>query len=570
MEILSRKKLALRNILFILVVLIFGSFAYVLYATSYSSEYYSYSMLLGPLSKNIYVFALYAIGILLAISLIVLLRNMEISNNTHLLLYIGLALVVFFAKYFFPQYFDSAYFENFYDAGGHMARGKYVTLTGHSSVNVDAYFDVQPAFFWWTAAFINIVYGTPASPQDPIFMFLIKWFDVIILMLYLPIILAFFRIVGLSLKESFLAYGVFLLISLSRFHYSAQVYSYTLYWVILIITLRAFKKGKFSSADLLVGAVVMLSMVFVHQGTTLFTLVSESAILLGILVSPTRLRIESTLNLRRDLFFFVAFLSSSWLIYLSYLTVYTFGNFAQALKSVVMAVVERGLPSIVAEATVRPYEPWTQLVSIKALYMVLLASTVVIVLLIQIFSLNVYEIHRSIAKALLYASFAMIAVVGIIALAFGGAGYIERIPEALGPIIALAILSLGILSKQSHLRILISALMIMLIILGGILYFSGWNFQSIPYSEAAAGNFIVGYGSNVAGIYSKFCVEDLYYAVFPYKLTPECLYVEYWHNDIQAIYYLVGNPQTIIEASNDVVKNFNIIFKSPTASLYIT
>jgi len=569
METLLGKKLALRNILFILILLIFGSYAYALYATSCSIEYYSYSMLLGPLSKNIYVFALYAIGILLAVSLIFLLRNTEISNNTHLLLYIALALAVFFAKYFFPQYFDSAYFENFYDAGGHMARGEYVTLTGHSSVNVDAYFDLQPAFFWWTAAFINIVYGTPASPQDPIFMFLIKWFDVIILMLYLPIILAFFRIVGLSLKKSFLAYGVFLLISLSHFHYSAQVYSYALYWVILIITLRGFRKGKFSSADLLVGSVVMLSIVLVHQGTTLFTLASESAILLGMLVSPTRLRIESTPNLRRVLFFFVAFLLSSWLIYLSYLTIYTFGNFVQALKSVVMAVVERGLPSIVAEAIARPYEPWNQVVSIKALYMVLLASVAVIMLLIQIFSQNLYEIRRSITKVLLYASSAMIAVVGIIALALGGAGYVERIPEALGSIIALAILSLSPLSKSSYLKILISAFMITLTILGGILYFTGWNFQSITHSEASVGNFIDGYGSNIAGIYSKLCVETLYYPVFPYKLTPDCLYVEYWHNDIQAIYYLVGDPQAVIEASNNVVKNFNIIFESPTASLYI-
>jgi len=563
-------KLTLQVILTSLVMIILILYALALYSTDNPTEYYSYTMFLGPLNRDISVFALYTMEVLVALLLLIVLKLKD-SRGAHLWFYIAFVLAVFLAKYFLPQYFDSAYFENFYDAWGHMARGRYVTITGHSDVGVDAYFDVQPAFFWWTAAFVNIAYGVPSSPQDPVFMFLTKWFNVIVLTLYLPILVTFFKVAGLSLRASLLAYGIFLLISLSRFHYSAQTYSYSLYWLAMILILRTFRAGRFRPADLLVCIVVMLSIIFVHQGTTLFTLVSWGAVLLGTLIPLARLRVEASANTRVFLFLLVASLASSWLIYLSYLTVYTFRNFVETLRSVVMAIVEKEAQSIVVRAVARPYEPWKLIVSVKALYMILLVSVSLIALLVTSLSDREYKERKTAAKIFLFVTSALTSVVGIIALALGGAGYVERLPEAFAPIISFTFMNvLNTLTKRKTLKISSAAIATILILLGSVLYFAGWNFQSIPYSEAAAEGFAVKYGPSLAGIYSKLCIKPLYYPVFPYESSPNCLYVEHWHNNIQAIYYLVGDPEAVAKASNDIARNFSSIFRSPTASIYLS
>jgi len=567
-RMVSKRRSMLRGALAILVVLILIFYALALYSSDNSSRYYTYDMPLGPLSKGVDILVLYTMEVVAAILLLIVL-GLESSRSVHSCFYIAFALTVFFAKYFLPQYFDSAYFENFYDAWWHMARGRYVTLTGHSDVGVDDYFDIQPAFFWWTAVFINVIYGVPSSPQDPVFIFLTKWFNVIILMLYLPILMAFFKVAGLSLSESFLAYVIFILIS-SRFHYSAQVYSYSLYWLAMILILRVFRIGRFRFADLPVCVLVMLSIVFVHQGTTLFTLVSVSAVLLGVLIPLARLRIEVSANMYIFLFLLLVSLASSWLIYLLYLTVYTFGNFVKTLRSVVMTILGRGVPSIIVGAVARPYEPWMRIVSVKALYIALLVSVSLVVLLITSLSSSECKTCRTLARIFLFVASALTAVVGIIALALGGAGYVERIPEALAPIISFAFLRiLNASTKRPTLRVFSVAIAAILILLGSIIYFTGWNFHSIPYSEAAAGSFAVKYGPNIAGIYSKLCIKPLYYPVFPYEPGSNCLYVEYRHNNIQAVYYLVGDPEVIAKASIDITKNFSPIFKSPTASIYL-
>lgn len=560
----------LQRILIILVILIFVIYAFALYFADNVSIYYSYDMFLGPLSKSTSILVLYTVEIVLAILLLITLK-LRSSESIHLYFYVVFVLLVLFTKYFLPQYFDSAYFENFYDAGGHMTRGKYVTLTGHSDVRVDTYFDVQPAFFWWTAIFINIAYGTPSSPQDPVFTFLTKWFNTIILIIYLFILITFFKIVGLSLRESFLAYGIFLLISLTRFHYSAQEYSYSLYWLAMILMLRTFGIGKLRFADLVAYTLIVFSIIFVHQGTTLFTLVSVSAVLLGTFVPLARLRIDVSTDMRVSLFLLVVLLIFSWFIYLSYLTVYTFRNFIETIRSVVLSIVDKGIPSIVTSAVTRPYEPWMRIVLIKAIYMILLISVSLLTLLIVSLSKHECKVCKTSVKIFLYIASALTAVVGIIALTIGGAGYVERIPEALAPIISLSLLRIfNTSAKYSALRIPSMAIATILILLGSVLYFAGWNFQSISYSEAAAGSFAVKYGPNVAGVYSKLCIESLYYPVFPYRFSANCLYAEYLSNNIQAIYYLVGDPETIFKVSKDLTNNMSIVFRSPTASIYLT
>jgi len=558
MEISLREKLKLRSILLILIMLILASYAYMLYSTDDLSKYYSYNMFLGPLSRSVYVFALYVAGILLATSLLIVLRDVNVLENTHLYAYIALALAVLFAKYFLPQYFDSAYFENFYDAGGHMVRGRYVTLTGFSNVKVDTYFDTQPGFFWWTAVFINIVYGTPTSPQDYIFLHMIKWFNIFILSLYIPILVSFFRTAGLSLKESFLGYTAFVLLSLSRFHYSAQVFSYVLYWLALTELLKLLLREngmRFSNICILI--LISASIIFVHQGTTLFTLTTMLALFIGIMFPLTRLRINVSTYTTKSLLVFISSFTLLWFIYLGYLTVYTFGNFLQVIKSVILSIIEMEIPSFVQQAVRRSYELWHQIVLVKASYMALLVSLSLIILLIIALTKNRNE--STVAKAFTFIITALASVIGIIALTLGGTGYVERIPEALAPIVVYSML------KQKSFG---SLFLIALCLLGGVLYFAGWNFQSVTYSEPSALGFIIIYGPNTAVIYSNMCIQGLFYPIFPYKPMSNCLYIEFRSNNIQAIYYLVGSPQPLEEANNMLTKNFNLIYRSPTASVY--
>lgn len=534
-------------------------YSYFLYKFDVPQQYYTYDMPLGPLSKNNTILVSYLAIIFILVLLVLRLK----TRASSIMLCITILMITLLAKYFLPQYFDSAYFENFYDAGGHMARGKHVTLTGFSNVKVDAYFDVQPGFFWWTAVFTNVVYGAPTSPQDYVFLFMIKWFDIFILSLYIPILVLFFRTTGFSLKESFLGCAVFALLSLSRFHYSAQVFSYALYWLTLIVLLKLLLREKgmgFSDASILM--LISASMIFVHQGTTLFTLTTMLALFVGMMLPLTRIRIKVSDYMIKSLLALILSFIILWFIYLGYLTLYTFGNFLQTIKSVIMSIIEEGGFNIVAQAVGRPYELWHQIVLMKASYLALLVSIPSIMLLIVALTKNRNE--STIAKAFTFIIATLASVIGTIALTLGGAGYVERIPEALAPIVAYSLLKY----PRLKLKAFGSLFLIALCLLGGVLYFAGWNFQSITCSEPSALNFIIIHGPNTAGIYSNMCVQDLFYPTYPYKPMTNCLYLETRYNNIQAIYYLVGSLQPLEEAKNTITGNFDLIYKSPTASVY--
>jgi len=553
--------------IFVSIILSLIFYILALYSASNSLEYYSYDMPLGPLSRSPSILVPYIIIVTLTIILIIILKVRK-EKKRSLYFYIFSFLIPFFATYVLPQYFDYAYAENFYDASAHMSRGMYVTLMGHSDIHVDAYFDVQPAFFWWTATFINIIYGTPVSSQDPIFIFLMKWFNIVILMISLPILLVLFKVAGLSLRESFLACAVFLLIS-TRIHYSAQAYAYVLYWLVLVLILRFFRRTKLGLDDILIYMLVTFSIVFVHQGITLFTLVSVAALVPGVLIRSSKLRINVYINVYNSIFTLVVLLIISWLIYLSYLTKYTFGNFLVTLKNVVITIIEKGVPSIVIKSITRPYELWAQIVLAKAIYFALLMLIVIIILLI-VNILN--EKHEISYRIFLFIFSALTAVIGTIALTLGGAGYFERLPQALTPIISFTFLkSFEYFSRiRLVLRVTFIAIISVLLLLGSTLtYFAGWNFQSTPYSEIITRNFIVEHGPNIANIYSKLCIMPLYYPAFPYEFIPNCLYVETWHNNIQAIYYLVGDPEAVLKARIDIIRSFSLIFDVPTARVYL-
>jgi len=539
-------------------------YSYILFLPA-SQQYYTYDMPLGPLSKNNISFMLYLITIFIIIILILRLRR----NTFNIMLYVLTLIIALFVKYFLPQYFDFNYFENFYDAGGHMLRGTYVTLTGFSNTSVDTYFDLQPGFFWWTAIFINTAYGTPVSPQDYIFLFMIKWFDIIILSIYLPILISFFRIAKFSARESFIGFTLFILFSLSRFHYSAQVYSYALYWLALEILLRMLlKENRIKVSNIIALVLIFASIIVVHQGISLFTFTTLFALLIGIKFPLPKLRIDRSVYINKPLIAFISIFSILWFSYLGYLTVYTFGSFVETVKFVILSLMDKGVINIVLQSIERPYPLWYQIVLVKAIYMLLLVSLSIIILLVIIFRKNKYE--QTFAKTFIFISVILVSIIGIITLTLGGAGYTERIPETLSPIIAYSLLK----TFQLRLKKLSSLLLIILCILGGTLYFAGWNFQSIAYSEASGAsavsefNFILLHGLNTAGIYSNTCSQSLFYPIFPYNPIHNCLYIETRSNNIQAIYYLIGDTKPLEEINYMLTLNFNLIYSTPTTTIY--
>jgi hypothetical protein len=137
-----------------------------------SGGYYTYEDIFGYISKDYYIaMSFFVLHMALLLLLYALVKTRR-ENNT--LLPLTLSLIGLISEYILPSVSDAYYNQDFYDAGGHMIRGAYVALTGHSNPQIDEYFDLQPGFFWVTGIFINVVYGSPDSPQDPIFSFLVQ------------------------------------------------------------------------------------------------------------------------------------------------------------------------------------------------------------------------------------------------------------------------------------------------------------------------------------------------------------------------------------------------------------
>ncbi|MEM0109718.1 MAG: hypothetical protein QXO83_00085 [Desulfurococcus sp.] len=463
-------------------------------------------------------------------------------------------------KYLMPSIAQTSYITNFYDASGHMVRGAYVVVTGHTDPGVDGYFDLQPGFFWWTGIYVNIVWGPQNNYLAPPFIFLMKYYSIILLVLAIPILIQLFRKLGLSLSQSFFAFFVFVMISITRYHYSAQAYTYLLFW--LAIEILATKNFDIRSIVMLV--LLFASTVFLHQGTTLYMLIAVFSLIIFSLCGKSLLREKGY----SKLIYIFLLTSSIWLSRLMYMTVYTFKNFVDTLEAVIQTIL-RESTYIVQKSLLRSYPLWQTIVLYKAVFYIGMVVTLFLILLYRIWR------ARDKKSGLLFSiSAGLVILLSPIALSLGGAGYIERVYDILTPLMAFSFLSLmNNAAKARKERYFITPLAMFLIIFasisGFIFYFSGRNFQSLLYSEVYIHNFFVGYGPNIASIYSKLNIQPILQLDY-LNITLErgVLYSYAWHQDIELLYYKFGDIEILNHIKTVLILNTDLLYNSKTTMAF--
>jgi hypothetical protein len=458
-----------------------------------------------------------------------------------------------------PDVADMYYTQNFYDAGAHMARGAFVTLTGRSDPSVDDYFDLQPGFFWFTAILIHIVYGNPVAYTDPVFGFFVKWFHVVAIMIYIPILFALNKNFTQDFRKTFVTLFLFFFFITSS-HYAAQTYADALFWfaiMLLFVTITGEDKKR-----LIMLFVVLAAIVFVHQGVTMFTLVT---LLSAIFVTSFLIRAR---QISRILALLVLYLISIWLVYLLYISNFTLLNFLHTLLSVIKKYLFEGVIEVTSSAMRRAWKPWENVVVFKALYMAILIFGGLILTALQ-YRLTKNQVY--LLRAIII--FTVSAAMGSVAVALGGAGYIERILEMLLPLFLLPFVEIQLeFPKNRHSntiwKSLVTIAVFSLLLMSPFVYFSGRNFHSISLSETHSAQFLREHTDTIAGNYLTITARSLYYLLLKnYTHISHGLYNLMLHQLYESLYYSFGDLQLIYHYADYALKTCNVIYFNPTAQL---
>lgn len=596
----SRKEI-IHLIVFILLLAIYAQLLFE------SSGYYDYRDLLGPLSKNPYITL---VLVMLAIYPYFLLYSTKESNKTSLNLLL-ISTIPIFIKYFLPDLADVYYIENFYDASGHMLRGSFVTLTGHSDPAVDHYFGFQPGFFWATAVIVDVIAGVPNSFTSQTFSFLIKWFPMLAITVYIPLLYYLVRCFDLTPKQAAGALFFIFWISLDRYHYAAQTWGNALYWAMLILIYRYVKLRDIRYLYLVL--IVLLSMVFVHQGVYIFAMVAILSILVVSLFPKLKFTSGSMKKLGRAFLIILLFQVALWQVN-AFLLTNSYVDFKNAITYITREYGIQPRQSVTATHTISPttspqtkpppvsisiprapsatqrepslihrflqliikrveraYKPWEDIVKVKALYFITLVLIPILVFLHE------YKSRRGgYLKHVAAISFSIVllttAILGLIAMGLGGAGYVERIPLLLQPLIGVAMVYIFSLARNFGRYIKIFTIFLILIIasMGSVLYFSGRNFQSTTYSS----------GWNVRNFLQS--IESP--SIPPSKLysfvrLPDCrsnslqmreLCVIYPHTSTLLLYYQIGDPKLLGKLTEDIITKGQLIYSSGRSLLLHT
>jgi hypothetical protein len=520
--------------------------------------YYNEFDLFGPVSK--YATYFFVTSFLIALIMILVLKNRKVSPAIALIPF----LLLVFLKYVLPDLLETYYATNFSDAPVHLKKGLFVTKTGHSDPNVDSYFDLQPGFFWGTSIILNVVCGAPPSIVSPVSLFLVKWFHLLTIAVYIPLLYIFYkRLLG---KPSMIGLALLLQFSIdpNHFHYAAQPYGNALYWlsITLVLMLSCMRDKRLTLLLLISGS----SLIFIHQGLTIFLIILIAAMLFYPL--PFRIIHRDHRGFSERYWILLAILVVSWLSYIIFVTGHTFETFVGIFKNVIEEFVNLNA-SLLSAGVLKPNPLWMQVVTCKALYLALL----VLIGLISSF-INAWKSNDDVDKAVFSMQLFTVIILGSIGVALGGRGYIERL-LIIVPLITYSFVKLVFNSKwhiPKHIpKVFIYALVAIalttLIFLGITVYFSGRNFQSISYSDLAQENFIVTHDpNNVLNLYKKIKVSTLNEGA-TYGFQKGVLYVITPQDTIYSIYYTVGESSKIQSVYTNLSKDYSQIYDNMVAKI---
>lgn len=511
--------------------------------------YYSESDMLGPISEFPLFYLI--ISFLLALLMILVLKSRKVNP---IILFVPLLILVLI-KYVLPDLIDRFYATNFYDAPGHLTRGLFVAKTGHSDPTVDGYFDLQPSFFWTTAIILNIVCGIPSSIVSPPSLFLIKWFHILAIALYVPILYILYK--KLLGKTSLICLALILQfgMDIGHYHYAAQSYGNVLYWLSLALALTLARKVDRKITTLLL--VLGLNLIFLHQGLTLFLVV----LLVTMLFYPLPFKISRSKSgfLSKKFWIPLTTLVIVWFSYLMFITIYTFEDFVITFRNVIESLVGENV-NLISAGISRPNAYWMQIVTYKAVYIALL-----VLLGIILSFMNASKSHDDVDKAVFNIQLFTATIIGPIAIALGGTAYIERLFLIL-PLIIYSLIKFTFNTKWSfhYIKKLIYALatvgLILLLFSGTSFYFSGRNFQSLTYSEVIQRNFLISHDpNNVKGLYTNMLVSPVS-SMLTYGFEHGHLYVISTHDTIYGVYYIVGESSEMLKISIDLYEQNDLIY----------
>jgi hypothetical protein len=307
---------------------------------------------------------------------------------------------------------------------------------------------------------------------------------------------------------------------------------------------------------------IFTAVIFIHEGVTVFMIVTLISIIIALFLSKHAKKPLLTALVLLFTYFFV-----SWFVYLLYISNFTLSTFTSTVISVIKKFLFEGVLGVVSQGVYRPWRPWEEVVKFKAMYMstLILSGTLLTAWMYKATRNDIY----------LFKTFVILGVstlVGAVAVGLGGAGYIERVPELLLPFFSAVFIEtfkqLNNRRYGSILRKVFIALMFFLIISAPFVYFSGRNFQSISTSEDKAREFLITHTQSIAGLYPEISIASAFTPLLT-SSTPtfNTIYVKYWHDFIQTLYYEMGD----IIALNSYIHKFksacNIVYHNPTTQL---
>ena len=530
---------------------------------------YDSADLLGPLSVNPLLF-LTELSLPI-ISLVILLKKRDTNPN---LLLIPLVLFIIII-YLCLELSDASYITSFYDSVSHIRNGVYVTALGHSTPQIIAYFDQQPGVFWMTAI-LSQVCGVPLnSLLESTVLFVVKWTPLLAILLYVPVLyLLYKRLLG---KNALVYIALIIQFSLEivTYHYGAETFGRVIYWFLLLMLLSYVEKPDLKIFVLLILA--SFGLFFMHEGLTILVILASFALVLYPL--PFKLFTKKGYFLRKEFILLPITLGVSWFLYLIYLTLYQAGNFVISLNTAIGAFAQEGT-QVISSNAYRAFTPWANVVFFKSVYIFALIG-----LGLLLSFLNGYRYKTEIDKMTFGVLIISTIFFGGASIGLGGAGYIERLPSMLMPLIVYSLVKFTSNSKlrfDSHFKLpkyrkfstlLIVVCLIIIMLVGPVFYVSGRNFHSVTYGEYYSNSYLSGNSlGNIAGLYTGLKVTSIE-TIINSRLNNQSITAALVsipkREIIEDYYYSCSNLTYINEVISDLENHMSVVYSNPDASILI-
>jgi len=427
----------------------------------YTLTLLSYSRLMGfkdyfgQMSLDPYAFPLFSVLTFLSFALIYLTRK----NKS--VIFLAIPLIAFIlARFYLPWFSFPQYGSTFYDAPGFLARTEYVLYTGHTTpiYPLDQIVNQEPGFEWANAMLIDIMNGIPTSPTAFILSFLVKYYNVIEVLVYTPIVLYVFRKLGLDIYKSFIGLMIFFGFEFSpNLHYVDQTYATPLYWLLLLLVYLSVKEGGLKHSVPI--AVLSSGIILSQLGVAFFSFFGLLAIALYYL------------RKNRTPLYYTALFGIGWVSYLNYLAMVYGGYVVLGYDVATFYTKPSSAITVVSQDLYRPLPIWAEIVFYEAIYMAIITLTPALLFFLLSRKSDKKEEYLTLAVLILITSL----IVGPVAAKLGGAGYITRIPQQLMPFMAIAFAEMSFSRK---LKPLFATVVIVLVLIGSLYYYEGRNFEA--------------------------------------------------------------------------------------------